>query len=155
MWTSIHPRWQDTDIHLLPRNPKCLWHLAASVVLTWQGRMCYVKMMSLFSFIFSSSTIERCSAMCMIWPIVCQFFSNLCDTSLSMHVNIYKPVLVLSSNTTHAFFLPPGFHGKSVGENRRRFTYSHITHGLVWVFFFFTSALNFYILASHVCLISW
>lgn len=59
----------------------------------------------------------------------------LCDTSLSMHVNIYKPVLVLSSNTTHAFFLPPGFHGKSVGENRRRFTYSHITHGLVWFFF--------------------
>lgn len=71
-----------------------------------------------------------------------------------MHVNIYKPVLVLSSNTTHAFFLPPGFHGKSVGENRRRFTYSHITHGLVWGFFFFTSALDFYILASHVCLIS-
>lgn len=71
-----------------------------------------------------------------------------------MHVNIYKPVLVLSSNTTHAFFLPPGFHGKSVGENRGRFTYSHITHGLVWFFFFFTSTLDFYILASHVCLIS-
>lgn len=71
-----------------------------------------------------------------------------------MHVNIYKPVLVLSSNTTHAFFLPPGFHGKSVGENRGRFTYSHITHGLVWFFFFFTSTLDFYILASHVRLIS-
>lgn len=49
---------------------------------------------------------------------------------------IYINLYYLSSNTTHAFFLPPGFHGKSVGENRRRFTYSHITHGLVWVFFF-------------------
>lgn len=48
---------------------------------------------------------------------------------------IYINLYYLSSNTTHAFFLPPGFHGKSVGENRGRFTYSHITHGLVWFFF--------------------
>lgn len=62
-----------------------------------------------------------------------------------MYINLYY----LSSNTIHAFFLPPGFHGKSVGENRGRFTQSHHSWLSVGFFFLHLCAGFLYTCLSH------